>query len=132
MADNNGNNSDKLIYFLIGAGIGAVTAMLFAPKSGSELRSEIADATRKSLDYARDTGRDVGERAQEYYQTSVERATDLTARSREAVTDLTQRGKELVNSQKAQFAAAIEAGKQGYREAKQADQGRSGAAVEES
>jgi gas vesicle protein len=143
MADNNSNSGDKLVYFLIGAGIGAVTAMLFAPKSGSELRSEIADATRKSLDYARDTGRDVGERAQEYYQTSVERATDLTARSREAVTDLTarsreavtdltQRGKELVNSQKAQFAAAIEAGKQGYREAKQADQGRSSAAVEES
>lgn len=132
MADNNGNSSDKLIYFLIGAGIGAVTAMLFAPKSGSELRSEIADVTRKGLDYARDTSRDVGERAQEYYQTSVERAADLSARSRDAVTDLTQRGKELVSSQKAQFAAAIEAGKQGYREAKQADQGRSSAAVEES
>ncbi|MFN0109068.1 MAG: YtxH domain-containing protein [Blastocatellia bacterium] len=132
MADHNGNNSDKLIYFLIGAGIGAVTAMLFAPKSGSELRSEIVDATRKGLDYARDTGRDVGERAQEYYQTSVERAADLTSRSREAVTDLTQRGKDLVTNQKAQFAAAIEAGKQGYREAKQADQGRSSAAVEES
>ncbi|MEK7833924.1 MAG: YtxH domain-containing protein [Acidobacteriota bacterium] len=132
MADNNGNSSDKLIYFLIGAGIGAVTAMLFAPKSGSELRSELADATRKGLDYARDTGRDVGERAQEYYQTSVERAADLSSRSREAVTDLTQRGKDLVTSQKAQFTAAIEAGKQGYREAKQADQGRSSAAVEES
>ena len=132
MADNSGNSSDKLIYFLIGAGIGAVTAMLFAPKAGSELRSDIADATRKSLDYARDTGRDFGERAQEYYQTGVERASDLTSRSREAVTDLTQLGKDLVNSQKAQFAAAIEAGKQGYREAKQADQGRSSAAVEES
>lgn len=132
MADNNGNSSDKLIYFLIGAGIGAVTAMLFAPKAGSELRSDIADATRKGLDYARDTGRDLGERAQDYYQTGVERAADITSRSREAVTDLTQRGKDLINSQKAQFAAAIEAGKQGYREAKQADQGRSSAAVEES
>ena len=106
--------------------------MLFAPKSGSELRSELADVTRKGLDYARDTSRDVGERAQEYYQTSVERAADISTRSRDAVTDLTQRGKELVNNQKAQFAAAIEAGKQGYREAKQSDQGRSSAAVEES
>ncbi len=143
MADNNSNSGDKLVYFLIGAGIGAVTAMLFAPKAGSELRSDIADVTRKGLDYARDTGRDFGDRAQEYYQTGVERAsdltsrgreavTDLTSRGREAVTDLTQRGKELVNTQKAQFTAAIEAGKQGYREAKQADQGRSSAAVEES
>ena len=133
MADNQGGGSgDKLVYFLIGAGIGAVTAMLFAPKAGSELRSDIADVTRKSLDYARDTGRDLGERATDYYQTGVERAADLSARSKEAVTDLTQRGKELITGQKAQFAAAIEAGKQGYREAKQADQGKVSAAIEES
>lgn len=132
MADNSGNNGDKLVFFLIGAGIGAVTALLFAPKTGSELRSEIADATKKSLDYARDTGRDIGERAQDYYHTGVERAADLTSRGRDAVGDLTQRGKELITNQKAQFTAAIEAGKQGYREAKQADSVRSSAAVEES
>lgn len=132
MADNQGNGGDKLVYFLIGAGIGAVTAMLFAPKAGSELRSEIADATRKGLDYARDTSRDLGDRATEYYQTSVERAADLSARSKDAVSDLTDRSKELINRQKAQFAAAIEAGKQGYRDAKQSDQGKVSAAVEES
>lgn len=132
MADNQSGGGDKLVYFLIGAGIGAITALLFAPKAGSELRSEIADATKKGLDYARDTGRDLGERANEYYQTGVERASDLTSRGKEAVGDLTDRGKDLVNRQKAQFAAAIEAGKQGYREAKQADQSKAGAAVEES
>ncbi len=132
MADNQGSGGDKLVYFLIGAGIGAITALLFAPKAGSELRSDIADATKKSLDYARDTGRDLGERATEYYQTGVERASDLTARGKEAVSDLTERGKGLVGRQKAQFAAAIEAGKQGYREAKQSDQSKASAAVEES
>lgn len=132
MADNQGNGGDKLVYFLIGAGIGAVTALLFAPKAGSELRSEIADATRKGLDYARDTGRDIGDRATDYYQTGVERAADLTTRSKDAVNDLTQRGKDLISNQKAQFAAAIEAGKQGYREAKQSDQTRVSASVEES
>jgi gas vesicle protein len=132
MADNQGNSGDKLIYFLIGAGIGAVTAMLFAPKAGSELRSEIADATKRGLDYARDTGRDLGERAGEYYQTGVDRASELTSRSKDAVNDLTDRGKDLVNRQKAQFAAAIEAGKQGYREAKQVDQAKVSASIEES
>jgi gas vesicle protein len=138
MADNQGGGgADKLIYFLVGAGIGAITALLFAPKTGSELRSEIADATRKGLDYARDTGREIGERASDYYQTGVERASDLTTRGKEAVSDLTDRGKDLISRQKGQFAAAIEAGKQGYREAKQADRGRTGggktsAAVEES
>lgn len=132
MANDNGGSGDKLVYFLIGAGIGAVTALLFAPKTGSELRSEIADATKKGLDIARDTSRDVSERATEYYQTGVERAQDLSARGREAVQDLGDRSKDLINRQKAQFAAAIEAGKQGYREAKQADQSKVSAAVEES
>jgi gas vesicle protein len=120
MAENRGGGSDKLVYFLIGVGIGAVTALLFAPKAGSELRSELADATRKGIDYAHDTGREIGDRA-----------SDLTARGRETVSDLTDRGKELINRQKAQLTAAIEAGKQGYREAKQSDQGKVGAAVEE-
>ncbi|MFN0086365.1 MAG: YtxH domain-containing protein [Blastocatellia bacterium] len=131
MAHDNGNGGDKLVYFLIGAGIGAVTALLFAPKAGSELRSELADATKKGLDYARDTGRDVGERATEYYQTGVERASEIGTRSKDTVNELTERGKDLINRQKAQFSAAIEAGKQGYREAKQTDQGKISAAVDE-
>src|SRR5919197_5620770 len=110
MAENQGGSGggDKLGYFLIGAGIGAITALLFAPKSGSELRSELADATRKGLDLARDTGRDLSERASDYYHTGVERATEATARGKDAVNDLTDRGKDLVSRQKAQFAAAIE------------------------
>jgi gas vesicle protein len=132
MAENQGSGGgDKLVYFLIGAGIGAITALLFAPKSGSELRSDIADATKKGLDYARDTSREMGERATEYYQTGVERASELSSRSKDAVGELTERGKDLINRQKAQVAAAIEAGKQGYREAKKADQNKSSAAVEE-
>ena len=63
MADNGGG--DKLVYFLIGAGIGAVTALLFAPKAGAELRAELADATRRGIDQAKETGREVGERAAE-------------------------------------------------------------------
>jgi gas vesicle protein len=39
-----------LIYLLLGAGVGAILALLFAPKSGKELRSEIADVTRRGLD----------------------------------------------------------------------------------
>ena len=120
MAENPGSGSDKLVYFLIGASVGALTALLFAPKAGSELRSEIADTTRKGLDYARDSGREISERA-----------SDLTERGKEAVSDLTERGKELINRQKTQLTAAVEAGKQGYREAKQSDQGRVGAAVGE-
>jgi len=39
----------ELIYLLIGGGIGAILALLFAPKSGKELRSDIAGVTRSRL-----------------------------------------------------------------------------------
>jgi gas vesicle protein len=128
MAEDRNNNS--LLFFLLGAGIGALTALLFAPKAGSELRSDIADATKKGLDQARDTGRQLGERATDYYQSGVEKAADIAARSREAVSEITERSKDTLTRQKTSIAAAIEAGKQGYREAKDADQ--KGAAYEES
>ena len=37
----------ELIYLLMGVGVGAVLGLLFAPKSGKELRSEIAEGTRR-------------------------------------------------------------------------------------
>lgn len=125
------NSGDKFIYFLIGAGMGAIAALLFAPKAGSELRANIADVTRRGVDQARDQARQVGERATEYYQAGTEYASDLAERSKEAITDVAERGKEIINRQKASVAAAIEAGKQGYREAKQSDSAKTGAAYDE-
>ena len=52
--------STKLTFFLVGAGIGAVLALLFAPKSGEELRNDIADATRKGIDRSREAAEQLG------------------------------------------------------------------------
>jgi gas vesicle protein len=41
---------DGLLYVGVGATIGATLALLFAPKSGSELRSDIADVSRQGYD----------------------------------------------------------------------------------
>jgi gas vesicle protein len=132
MAQEQSNATDKLIYFLIGAGIGAITALLFAPKAGRELRADIADATRRGMDYARDTGQQIGQRVSEYYHTGLDQAAELAARGKEAIGEITERGKGAISRQKAQVTAAIEAGKQGYREAKQMDQAKASAVVEES
>lgn len=125
------NSGDKLVYFLIGAGMGAIAALLFAPKAGSELRANIADVTRRGVDQARDQARQVGERATEYYQAGTDYASDLAERGKEAITDVTERGKDIISRQKASVAAAIEAGKQGYREAKLGDTAKSSAAYDE-
>jgi gas vesicle protein len=97
----------QLTCFAIGATVGAVVALLFAPKSGRELRQDVADATRKGVDRARETGSQLSTRAGEYYETASARAGELAQSARDAVS---RRG-ELVNS-------AIEAGRQAYRDEK--------------
>ena len=131
MSENEGSSPvEKLTYLLIGAGIGATLALLFAPNSGRELRGDIADYTKRGLDAAGEGARAVGTRASEMYGSASEKvagaygvARDRVSQSAEAITDLAARQKE-------QIQAAIEAGKQAYREEKRKAGEISGAAVE--
>ncbi|MDQ3747593.1 MAG: YtxH domain-containing protein, partial [Acidobacteriota bacterium] len=50
----------KLTYLLVGGGIGAILALLFAPKTGEELRGDIADVTRKGIEKGKETATLVG------------------------------------------------------------------------
>ncbi len=134
----------KLTYLLIGGGIGAILALLFAPKSGQELREDIADVTRKGIEKGKETAAVVGERAGEYYEVTRERAGEIygTAQDKagelysaaqekvgdlkEKVGDLTDKAGELTGKVKEvaagnsnPFSAAIEAGKEAYVEEKQ-------------
>jgi gas vesicle protein len=108
MADNEGNAIDRLTYLIIGAGIGAAVALLFAPKAGRELRGDIADATRKGIDYSKEGARYVGERATDIYGQTTQKAQDLI-----------EAGKGTISAKREQFVAAIEAGKDAYAEEKQ-------------
>jgi gas vesicle protein len=49
MSESSGG--DKFLYFLAGAGIGAVLALLFAPKSGRETRELIARTAADSREF---------------------------------------------------------------------------------
>src|SRR5438445_1685472 len=82
--DNGDNISTRLTYFLVGAGIGAVLALLFAPKSGEELRNDIADATRKGIDRSKEAAQQLGAKATEYYDTTRAKAGELYDTARES------------------------------------------------
>lgn len=116
--DSGDNISTRLTYLLIGGGIGAILALLFAPKSGHELRGDIADATRKGIDRSREAAQQLGDRAGEYYEATRGRAAELYSQAAEKVGEVAQTARDAAQRQTGTVAAAIDAGKRAYQEEK--------------
>ena len=116
--DSGDGISTRLTYLLIGGGIGAILALLFAPKSGHELRGDIADATRKGIDRSREAAQQLGDRAGEYYEATRSRAGELYSQAAEKVGEVAQNAREAAQRQTGTVAAAIDAGKKAYQEEK--------------
>jgi gas vesicle protein len=91
-----GNGGTNLGFFLAGLGMGAVLALLFAPRSGKETREYIAGKAEEGRDYVK------------------AKTEDLRRQAEGAV----EKGKDLVTKQKELLSAALEAGKQAYQEEK--------------
>jgi gas vesicle protein len=89
--------SEKALYLMLGAMIGAAAALLLAPRSGEETRKLIASKAREGADVIST------------------RTKDLAGKT----SDYVDRGKELLQGQRDQISAAIEAGKQAYKEEKE-------------
>jgi gas vesicle protein len=116
--DSGDSISTRLTYLLIGGGIGAILALLFAPKSGEELRGDIADATRKGIDRSREAAQQLGDRAGEYYEATRDRASELYAQAAEKAGEVAKTAREAAARQTGTVAAAIDAGKKAYQEEK--------------
>ncbi len=89
------DNANKLSFFFLGLGIGVAVGILFAPKSGQETREMIRSKAGEGKDYLRRRSEEI----------------------RDSATTVLERGKSAVTRQKDQLAAAVEAGRQAYREA---------------
>ncbi len=97
MIENNKNDKNftsGLTYLLIGGGIGAVLALLFAPKPGNELRGDIADVSRRGYDATlekavdlRDKSSDVIHTVKDKAEAAYDFASGKLASGKEAVTD---------------------------------------------
>ena len=90
MAEDN-----KLSYFFLGLGLGVAVGVLFAPQSGEETRRLLKDKADESADYVR------------------RRSAEL----RETASDTIDRGKQTLQRRKENLTAAVDAGRQAYREA---------------
>jgi gas vesicle protein len=89
------DDSKGLSYFFLGLGIGVAVGLVFAPQSGEETRGLIKSKAQEGGDYVK------------------RRSNEL----RDQAGDLVEKGKTVVGRQKEQLSAAIDAGKQAYREA---------------
>lgn len=85
----------SLPYFLLGMGLGVAVGILFAPQSGEETRRMLKDRADEGADYVR-------RRASEF---------------QESATDIYERGRQGLQRRKDTLSAAVEAGRQAYREA---------------
>ena len=106
MGENSGG-SDKILFFMAGAGLGAALALLFAPKSGRETRELIARTGKDSREF-------ITNKVSEGRQVVEERSRKLG----DDFTTFLDRSKDAVQRQKEQLTAAFEAGKQAYRDEK--------------
>jgi len=91
-----GNGASNFGFFLAGLGMGAILALLFAPRSGKETREYIVGKAEEGRDYVK------------------AKTEDLRREAEGAV----EKGKDLVTKQKELLSAALEAGKQAYQEEK--------------
>lgn len=92
MSDRDGSS---FVWFLAGLGLGALAGVLYAPRSGSETREVLLARAEEGREYVKNRAREAREQAAQW----------------------ADRGREVVNSQKEQFRAAYEAGRQAYHEA---------------
>jgi len=90
MAEDN-----KLSYFVLGLGLGVAVGVLFAPQSGEETRRLLKDKADEGADYVR------------------RRSNEL----RDSATETLERGKQTLQRKKESLTAAVDAGRQAYREA---------------
>ncbi len=112
------NASTKLTYLLIGGGIGAVLALLFAPKSGQELREDIAVATKKGIEKGKETAHQIQEAAEDYYEVTRERASGIYATAQEKASEIGEKAKSAAAQSANPISAAIDAGKKAYLDEK--------------
>ena len=61
---NSDNGGRGVVPFLLGAAVGAVAALLFAPKTGEVLRSNIADSVSEGSRRLSAQGKDLKQRVQ--------------------------------------------------------------------
>ena len=88
------DDKSSLSYFFLGLGLGVAVGLLFAPKAGTETRDMLASKADEGKEYLKRRGEDL----------------------KDSASDILDKGRDLMSKQKDQLDAAVQAGKQAYRD----------------
>ncbi|MBS1911293.1 MAG: YtxH domain-containing protein [Bacteroidetes bacterium] len=103
--ESSGFSKGLLIGIFTGGAIGAALALLFAPKSGRELRSELSEATNKYIDKAGDILNTANERSREIINEGRTRAESIVDDARSKASSLLSDAEKIVNEARAKVAS---------------------------
>ncbi|WP_243735120.1 YtxH domain-containing protein [Paenibacillus turpanensis] len=90
MSNNNMNGKDFLLGAVVGGVIGALTALLVAPKSGKELRGDIAEGYRQASEKTQELAQNVGAKTTELASTVNAKAVEVAGKVKETANVLTE------------------------------------------
>ena len=104
MSDDRNGASGVILSFLLGGLAGAALAILFAPRSGKETRDMLGEKMREGA-----------ERGREFREKAVSRGREILDDAGEYL----EKHKETLEKRRDRLAAAVEAGRQAYRDEKE-------------
>lgn len=81
------DNGRSVVTFIVGAGIGAAAALLFAPKAGQQLRDEIVESASDRINQVRNNVTRVGRRAQRLVDQATEQIHEAATAGENAYND---------------------------------------------
>jgi gas vesicle protein len=102
------NNSEKFLYLIAGTGIGAALGILFAPRTGQEMRSTIATQAHKGMDLLSEKVGEGKRFMQERGGTAGSSVRSMVDRGRQAINDS-------VESVRGRFNESVETGIDEYQ-----------------
>lgn len=99
--DEGMSTATVLVSFLAGAALGAGLALLYAPKSGSETREQIADLADDAVDKIKEYAKE----AQEKIKTAMDEGKDAVLEKRSILSSAIEAGREAMQKEKSKLAS---------------------------
>lgn len=93
-----GNKIKIFVSFLIGGAVGSAIALLYAPKEGKQLRTDISEKTKEIIEDGKNTTEQVWTETKEKVSNIMDGANELLSKAKVLVTDETKRVKDAVKT----------------------------------